>query len=136
LIIYRNPCPIHRLYMSKSLSILSTKLFKKINLLPALVINHAFILITVKVTISFPYQNVKFYKVPFLNVNFFTGSFSITSTTTWVLTCQRRWKQQWVSIQRILMMLLLLAVLRDQSSFATTTVARVIFHLSRLDTID
>jgi hypothetical protein len=135
LIIYRNPCPIHRLYMSKSLSILSTKLFKKINSLPALVINHAFILITVKVTISFPYQNVKFYKVPFLNVNFFTGSFSITSTTTWVLTCQRRWKQQWVSKQRILMMLLL-AVLRDQSPFATTTVARAIFHLSGLDTID
>jgi len=135
LIIYRNPCPIHRLYMSKSLSILSTKLFKKINLLPALVINHAFILITVKVTISFPYQNVKFYKVPFLNVNFFTGSFSITSTTTWVLTCQRRWKQQWVSKQRILM-ILLLAVLRDQSLFATTTAARAIFHLSRLDTID
>lgn len=135
MIIYRNPCPIHRLYMSKSLSILSTKLFKKINLLPALVINHAFILITVKVTISFPYQNVKFYKVPFLNVNFFTGSFSITSTTTWVLTCQRRWKQQWVSKQRILM-ILLLAVLRDQSLFATTTAARAIFHLSRLDTID
>ena len=135
MIIYRNPCPIHRLYMSKSLSILSTKLFKKINSLPALVINHAFILITVKVTISFPYQNVKFYKVPFLNVNFFTGSFSITSTTTWVLTCQRRWKQQWVSKQRILMMLLL-AVLRDQSPFATTTVARAIFHLSGLDTID
>ena len=135
MIIYRNPCPIHSLDISKSLSILSTKLFKKINLLPALVINHAFILITVKVTISFPYQNVKFYKVPFLNVNFFTGSFSITSTTTWVLTCQRRWKQQWVSKQRILM-ILLLAVLRDQSLFATTTAARAIFHLSRLDTID
>jgi len=33
-------------------------------------------------------------------------------------------------------MMLLLAVLRDQSLFATTTAARAIFHLSRLDTID
>jgi len=33
-------------------------------------------------------------------------------------------------------MMVLLAVLRDQSPFATTTVARAIFHLSGLDTID